>query len=92
MFLYGLFVLQFGPMVPETPVDADALKPTVRSMFEERFAIWPQQLCEYLHRRWDQAIDQTEVLDFWTEEIVSIARRVGQCLLGQFPIASDLLR
>lgn len=92
MFLYGLFVLQFGPMVPEIPVDAESLKPTVRTMFEKRFAVWPRQLCEFLHRRWEQTNDQSIELDYWTEEIVSIARRVGQCVLGQFPIASDLLR
>ncbi|MEI8214170.1 MAG: hypothetical protein WCI02_18635 [Planctomycetota bacterium] len=92
MFLYGLSVLQFGPMVPDAPIDREQLQTVVRKMFDRGFTVWPQQLCDFLNHRWRQAIDQQDTLDFWTDEIASIAGRVGQCLLGQFPIASDLLR
>ena len=92
MLLYGLFVLQFGPIVPTTQIGPEQLQPYVREMFERRFSVWPHQLCDFLNKRWIEATDEQETLDFWSQEIASIARRVGQCLLGQLPIASDLMR
>ena len=94
MFLYGLFVLQFGLLVPDSPVDCNHVQTVVRDMFNRGFAVWPQQLCDFLNHRWTQANDreQQHSLDFWTEEITSIANRVGKCLLGQLPLDSKLLR
>lgn len=91
MLLYGLFVLQFGHADPQPPLSLDDVQHRVRLLFDRGIAAWPKQLSDLLNSLWAQDLYQEATLAHYAEEIASTARRVGKCLLGQYPLVSELL-
>lgn len=91
MLLYGLFVLQFGHADPQPPLSLDDVQHRVRLLFDRGIAAWPKQLSDLLNSLWAQDLDQEATLAHYAEEIASTARHVGKCLLGQYPLVSELL-
>ncbi len=91
MFLYGVFVLKYGQVVPATPVRAQDIQDRVRALLNQGVACWPRRLSDLLNQSWTNGFDQEETLDHFAEDIALLARRVGRCLLGQYPLVSDFV-
>ena len=91
MFLYGVYVLKYGQVVPATPVRAQDIQDRVRALLNQGVAFWPRRLSDLLNESWINGFDQEETLDHFAEDIALLARRVGRCLLGQYPLVSDFV-
>jgi hypothetical protein len=91
MFLYGIFVLNYGQLVPVYPIRAMDIQDRVRALFNAGFAYWPRRLSILLNESWTKGFDQEETVDHYAEDIALLAQRVGRCLLGQYPLISELV-
>jgi hypothetical protein len=91
MFLYGVFVLNYGQVVPVYPVRSLEIQDRVRELFNDGFAFWPRRLSDLLNESWANGFDQEETVDHYAEDIALLAQRVGRCLLGQYPLVSELV-
>ena len=91
MFLYGLFVLKYGQIVPAYPMRFQDIQDRVRELFNQRFVFWPRRLSDLMNEIWESSLDQDETVDYYSEEVTLIAQRVGRCLLGQYPLVSDFV-
>ncbi len=91
MFLYGVFVLKYGQIVPVYPIRLQDIQDRVRELFEQQFVFWPRRLSDLMNESWESGLDQDETVDYFSEEVAVIAQRVGRCLLGQYPLVSDFV-
>jgi hypothetical protein len=92
MMLYGLFVLRYGQPVPSIILDRQGIRSRVRDLFERGFTVWPSYLAEHLNDLWALSSERESTLDFYTEEVSAIAKRIGNCLLGRTPVLPELVR
>jgi hypothetical protein len=92
MMLYGLFVLRYGRPVPGVPLDRQGIRSRLEDLFKRGFTVWPTYLAEHLNGLWAHAAERETTLDFYTEEVSTIAKRVGNCLLGRTPVLPKLVR
>jgi hypothetical protein len=92
MMLYGLFVLRYGQPVPSVPLDRQGIRSRLEDLFKRGFTVWPTYLAEHLNGLWAHAAEREITLDYYTEEVSTIAKRVGNCLLGRTPVLPKLVR
>jgi len=91
MFLYGVLVLKYGQVVPAYPIRAQDIQDRVRALFDQGLVFWPRRLSDLLNESWSNGFDKEETVDHYAEDIALLAQRVGKCLLGQYPLVSELV-